>query len=89
MARRFLPGGVRAQLALAIAALTALVVSLGFVAVYRVTGAQLRARIDEEIATQSAEWRDLRAGLDLSTPAAVERAARRFILAQVEWKFGS
>ena len=52
MARRLLPGGLRAQLTLAIALITALAVGLSFVAVYRGTGARLRDRIDAELTTQ-------------------------------------
>ncbi len=80
--RRLVPGGLRAQLALAIALITALALGLTFLAVYRGTGSRLRDRIDEDLRTQVAEWEQLRAGADLSTPAAVERTARRFIAAQ-------
>ena len=61
VARRLLPGGLRAQLALAIALVTALALGLSFVAVYRGTGARLRDRIDEDLITQVAEWDQLRA----------------------------
>lgn len=82
MARRLLPGSLRAQLALAIALLTALAVGLSFVALYRGTASHLRDRIDEDLTTQIAEWQQLRAGRDLSTPREVERTARRFIALQ-------
>ena len=82
MARRLLPGGLRAQLALAIALVTALAVGLSFLAVYRGTGARLRDRIDEDLTTQVAEWGQLRAGAELSTPDAVDRLAERFIDSQ-------
>jgi signal transduction histidine kinase len=79
---RLLPGGLRAQLAAAIALVTALAVGLSFVAVYRGTGARLRDRIDEDLTTQVAEWDQLRAGTELSSPDDVERFAQRFIDSQ-------
>ena len=82
MARRLLPASLRTQLALAIALITALALGLTFVAVYRGTGSRLQDRIDQDLATQASEWEQMRAGRDLSTPAAVEQAARRFIAAQ-------
>ena len=82
MARRLLPGGLRAQLTLAIALITALAVGLSFVAVYRGTGARLRDRIDAELTSQVDEFNQLRASTDLSTPAAVTAFARRFVTSQ-------
>ena len=82
MARRLLPSGLRAQLTLAIALITALAVGLSFVAVYRGTGARLRDRIDAELTTQVDEFNQLRADADLSTPAAVTAFARRFVASQ-------
>ena len=79
MASRLLPGGLRAQLALAIALVTAVALGLSFVAVYRGTGASLRDRIDEDLTTQVAEWDQLRAAAQLSAPDDVERFARQFI----------
>ena len=77
-----MPGSLRARLAVAIALITALALGLTFLAVYRGTGSRLRDRIDEDLRTQVAEWDQLRAGTDLSTPAAVEQTARRFLDAQ-------
>jgi two-component system, OmpR family, sensor kinase len=82
VARRLLPAGLRAQLALAIALITALALALSFLAVYRGTGSDLRNRIDEDLRTQAAEWEQLRAGRDLTSPSQVENAARAFIAAQ-------
>ena len=82
MARRLLPGSLRAQLALAIALITALAVGLSSLAVYRGTGARLRDQIDADLTAQVAEWQQLRRGGDLSTPSRVERVARRFIDSQ-------
>ena len=79
MARRLLPGGLRAQLATAIALVTALAVGLSFVAVYRGTGARLRDQIDGDLSTQAAEWDRLRAGDQLARPGDVEALAQRFI----------
>ena len=82
MARRLLPASLRSQLALAIALITALALGLTFVAVYRGTGSRLQDRIDQDLATQASEWSQMRAGRHLSTPDAVEQAARGFIAAQ-------
>jgi two-component system, OmpR family, sensor kinase len=82
VARRLHPGGLRAQLAVAIALVTALAVGLSFLAVYRGTGARLRDSIDEDLITQAAEWDQLRAGAEPSSPDDVERLAQRFIASQ-------
>lgn len=82
MARRLLPGSLRSQLALAIALVTALAVGLTFLALYRGTASHLLDRIDEDLAAQVGEWNQLRAGRTLSTPRAVEQAAREFIASQ-------
>ena len=82
MLRRRLPGGLRAQLAIVIAAVVALGVGGSFLAVYSVTGSRLRAQIDSQLKTQVSEWQQFTAHSQLSTPAAVERTATRFIAAQ-------
>ena len=82
MARRLLPGGLRGQLALAIALVTTIALGLSFVAVYRGTGARLRDRIDEDLKTQVAQWDRVRAAAELSAPEDVERFAQRFIDSQ-------
>ena len=82
MVSRLLPGSLRAQLAIAIAAVMALGVGVSFLAVYSATGSRLRAQIDSQLRTQVSEWRQSTAQTDLSTPAALERAATRFIAAQ-------
>ncbi|HWK28720.1 MAG TPA: HAMP domain-containing sensor histidine kinase [Solirubrobacter sp.] len=82
MARRLVPGGLRAQLALAIALVTAVALTVSFVAVYRGTGARLRDRIDADLVTQVGEWDQLRAGTQLANARDVERFARRFIDSQ-------
>jgi signal transduction histidine kinase len=73
---------LRAELALAIALVTAVVVGASFLALYSGTGSRLRAQLDGQLRTQAAEWRLATTGSDLSTPQAVERTARRFISAQ-------
>jgi two-component system, OmpR family, sensor kinase len=80
--RRLLPGGLRAQLAIVIAAVVALAVGGSFLAVYSVTGSRLRAQIDAQLKTQVSEWQQFTAHGQLSTPAAVERTATRFIAVQ-------
>jgi len=80
--RRLLPGGLRAQLAIVIASVMALGVAGSFVAVYSVTGSHLRAQIDSQLRTQASEWQQFTAHSDLSSAAALERTATRFIAAQ-------
>ena len=82
MTRRLLPGGLRAQLALAIALVTALAVGVSFLALYSGTSSRLRAQIDSQLRTQAAEWRQFTAHADFPTPAALERTATQFIAAQ-------
>jgi signal transduction histidine kinase len=77
-----MPGGLRAQLALAIALITLLAVGLSFLAIYRGTGSRLRDRIDSDLTAQVAEWGQFSRGSDLATPSRVERTARRFIASQ-------
>jgi two-component system, OmpR family, sensor kinase len=80
--RRALPGSLRAQLAVAIAVATAIGIGGSFLAVYSVTGSRLRAQIDSELRVQVSEWRQFTARTDLSSPAALTRAARQFIANQ-------
>jgi signal transduction histidine kinase len=80
--RHLLPASLRAQLALAIALITALALGLSFLAVYRGTGSRLQDRIDEDLATQAAEWDSFRDGRALPTPASVQSAARSYIAGQ-------
>jgi signal transduction histidine kinase len=65
-----------------IAAVMALGVGASFAAVYRATGSRLRAQIDSQLRTQVSEWQQFIANRDLSTPAALEQTATRFIAAQ-------
>ena len=82
MARRLVPGSLRAQLALAIALVTVLAVGASFIALYSGTSSRLQAQIDSQLRTQLAEWRQLTARSDLSTPGALEHAAQQFIADQ-------
>jgi two-component system, OmpR family, sensor kinase len=82
VARRLVPGSLRAQLALAIALVTVLAVGVSFIALYNGTSARLQAQIDSQLRTQLAEWRQLTARSDLSTPGAVKRTAAQFIAGQ-------
>ena len=82
MTRRLIPGGLRAQLALAIALVTALAVGASFLALYSGTSSRLRAEIDAQLRTQEAEWHQFIAGADIATPVALERTATQFIAAQ-------
>jgi signal transduction histidine kinase len=76
------PGGLRAQLGVAIALVTTLAVAATFLVLYSGTGARLRAQIDAQLRTQAAEWRQSVARANLSTPAAVDAAAASFIASQ-------
>jgi signal transduction histidine kinase len=67
---------------LAIALVTAAAVVASFLALYSETSSRLRGQIDIQLRTQADEWRTFTSGVDLSTPAALERAARRFIANQ-------
>jgi signal transduction histidine kinase len=82
VARRLLPGGLRAQLALAIAPVTALAVGASFLALYSGTSSRLRSQIESQLRTQAAEWHQFTVHADFSTPAALERTATQFIAAQ-------
>ncbi len=82
MIRRLVPGGLRAQLALAIALVTALGVGASFAALYGESSARLRAQVDSQLRTQQAEWNQFVAGSPPASAAALERDARGFIAAQ-------
>src|ERR1035438_2780417 len=49
---------------------------------YTGTGSRLSAQIDTGLRLQVSEWNQFASRADLSTPAALERTARRFIAAQ-------
>ena len=55
---------------------------MSFIALYNGTSARLQAQIDSQLRTQLAEWRQLTARSDLSTPGAVKRTAAQFIAGQ-------
>jgi two-component system, OmpR family, sensor kinase len=74
--------GLRGELAIAIAIVTVVTVGATFLALYSGTGSRLRAQLDQQLETQAAEWKQSTARADLSTPAALESAARRFLAAQ-------
>lgn len=82
VSRRVLPSGLRAQLAVAIALVTALAVGASFLALYSGTGSRLRSQIDSQLRTQVSEWRQFTARSDLSNPIALQRTASHFIAAQ-------
>lgn len=82
MRRRLFGGGLRAQLALAIALVAAISVAASFGALYSGTSSRLRSQIDGQLRTQVAEWRQFSAGTSISSPAELRVAARRFIAAQ-------
>jgi signal transduction histidine kinase len=69
-------------LALAIALVTIVAVGVSFIALYGLTSSRLQAQIDSQLRTQVAEWRQLTARSDLSTPSALQSTAAQFIRGQ-------
>ena len=82
VSRRLLPTGLRAQLALAIALVTAVAVGASFLALYSGTGARLRSQIDSQLQDAGGGVAPVHRARRLSTPAALERTAQRFIASQ-------
>ncbi|HET8980096.1 MAG TPA: HAMP domain-containing sensor histidine kinase [Solirubrobacteraceae bacterium] len=82
MRRRRTRGGLRAQLTLAISLVALVAVGASFLALYRGTGSRLASQVDTQLHAQASEWRQAVAAKDLRTPAAVSRAAQRFINGQ-------
>jgi two-component system OmpR family sensor kinase len=80
--RRLLPTDLRAQLAIAIALVTAVGVLATFLALYAGTTSRMRSQVDAQLRTQQAEWQQLRAHAAVSSPAALQRTAARFIAGQ-------
>ncbi len=82
MTRRRLRVGLRAQLAVAIALVTALGIGASFLALYSGTGSRLRTQLDADLRTQAAEWDQFRGHAKVSSPAALERTAKSFVSSQ-------
>ncbi|MDQ2896364.1 MAG: ATP-binding protein [Actinomycetota bacterium] len=82
MARRLVPGGLRTQLALAIALVTTLGVGASFLALYSGLGTRLVSQIDADLRTQLAEFNQFRTRTGVATPAEFERTARAFLSSQ-------
>jgi two-component system, OmpR family, sensor kinase len=80
--RRLIPGGLRAQLAIAIVLVTALGIGASFVALYSGIGSQLQSQLDTDLRTQAAEWNQFRLHANLSTSTRLERTAKGFISSQ-------
>ena len=78
----WLPGGLRARLAVTIALLVVGVGVVSFIAVDRATRSDLEGRIDDELEEQYVEFDQYLAGRDVSLPAKLERTARGFIDSQ-------
>jgi signal transduction histidine kinase len=70
---------LRPQLALAIATVAVFGVVVTFLALQGGVGSRLRSQIDANLRTQGAEWTQFRAHADISTPAALEHTAERFL----------
>jgi signal transduction histidine kinase len=73
---------LRAQLAIAIAFVSALGVVASFVALYGGASARLQTQINTTLRTRQADWQQFSAGSDIATPGALERTAQRFIAHQ-------
>ncbi len=74
-------GGLRAQVAAAIALVSMLAIGVTFVALYAGTGSRLRGQVDAQLRTQADEWQAT-LGQRVSTAAALKQAAQRFVAAQ-------
>jgi two-component system, OmpR family, sensor kinase len=81
--RSLVPRGIRLRLVLAISAVSVATVAASFFALHRSTSASLRNRIDRELNEQYAEFqqRVVTTG-QADGPAALQRAARRFVAGQ-------
>ena len=73
MRRRAVHPGLRAELAASIALVAAVALGATFLAVYSGTASRLRAQLDSQLRTQAAEWRQSTAGVNLSTPSALDK----------------
>lgn len=82
MISRLLPNGLRAQLALAIAVVTAFGVGASFLALYSGVGARLVSQIDGDLHTQLASFNQFRTPAGVSSPAALERTAGAYLALQ-------
>ena len=82
MRRPSLPHGLRPQLTLAIAGVTAIAVGASFLAVYADTGSRLRAQIDVQLRTQAAEWRQSAARRAPAGSRRLPAVAHRFLATQ-------
>ncbi len=82
MGKRLYPGSLRAQLALAIAFVTAIGIGASFIALYSGTSSRLRAQIDTALRTQVAEWHQFSASANVVAPGALRRTAAQFIAGQ-------
>jgi signal transduction histidine kinase len=76
---RIAPLGLRWRLAAWVALVVLICTAITFVAVYRGTGAQLRGQIDKEIAGDAAEFAHNLVISGARSPAAVARAATRYV----------
>ncbi|GAG10604.1 unnamed protein product, partial [marine sediment metagenome] len=81
--RRYVPQGIRLRLVLAISAVSAATVAASFVALHAGTGSDLRARIDDELRTQYAEFQQQVVDKgQAETPDELEQASQRFVRGQ-------
>jgi two-component system, OmpR family, sensor kinase len=68
--------------ATSIAVVSLVAIGLTFVALYRGTGARLRAQVDTQLRTQADEWQQALARAPVSDEVSLRRAADRFIAEQ-------
>jgi two-component system, OmpR family, sensor kinase len=76
---RIVPAGLRWRLAGWIALVTLICTGVGFLAVYRGTGTQLRRQIDQELSGDAAELAHNLAGSRVRSPAGVARVAGSYV----------
>ncbi len=82
MVSRLLPNGLRAQLAVAIAVVTAIGVGASFLALYSGVGTRLVSQIDADLQTQLANFNQFRTRSGVSKPGGLERTARTYLSLQ-------
>jgi signal transduction histidine kinase len=76
---RIVPAGLRWRLAGWIAFVTLICTGIGFLAVYRGTGTQLRRQIDQELSGDAAELAHNLAGARVRSPAGAARVAGSYV----------
>jgi two-component system, OmpR family, sensor kinase len=77
------PRSLRARLTLSIAGILVLALAIAFATTYRGTGTQVQHEIDQELRQDVANFSQQAIPRSATTPAEVERGARRYLLQQI------